>query len=81
MKSSQGPLRFVIGCWTRPGTTSVYTKEKKCESDDGVRGHQKTYPKAYIIHWHGPTGFTVGEAKELLWWKKIGTHGSEILLY
>ena len=28
MKSSQGLLKFVIGCWTRLGITSVYTKEK-----------------------------------------------------
>ena len=30
MKSSQGLVKFVIGCWIRPGTTSVYTKEKWC---------------------------------------------------
>ena len=29
MKSSQGPVKYVIGCWPRPGTTSVYTKGKK----------------------------------------------------
>ena len=28
MKSSQGLVKIVIGCWTHPGTTSVYTKEK-----------------------------------------------------
>jgi hypothetical protein len=27
---------------------------------------QKTYFKAYIIHWHGPTGFTAGETKEVI---------------
>jgi hypothetical protein len=27
---------------------------------------QKTNFTAYIIHWHGPTGFAVGEAKEVL---------------
>ena len=27
MKSSQGHVKYVIGCWTHPGTTSVYTKE------------------------------------------------------
>jgi hypothetical protein len=36
MKSSQGPVKFVIGYWTHPGTTSVYTKGKKCQSDHGV---------------------------------------------
>ena len=28
MKSSKGPIKFVIGCWTPPMTTLVYTKEK-----------------------------------------------------
>ena len=39
---------------------------KKCHNDHGVWGPQKTNVKAYIIHWHGPTGFAVGEAKEVL---------------
>ena len=60
------PCKFVIGCWTCPGTTSVYTKGKKCQSDYDVRGPQKTCLKAYIIHWHGLMGFAVGEAKEVL---------------
>ena len=38
-------------------------KEKKCESDHIVRGLQMTYFKAYIINWHGPTGFAVREAQ------------------
>jgi hypothetical protein len=29
--SSQGVVRAFIGCWTRPGTTSVSTKEKMAE--------------------------------------------------
>jgi hypothetical protein len=28
MKSSQGPIKYVIGCLTRLKTTSIYTKEK-----------------------------------------------------
>ena len=28
MKSSQGLVKYVIGCWTCPKTTSIYTKEK-----------------------------------------------------
>ena len=28
MKSSQGLVKYVIGCWTHPETTSVYTKRK-----------------------------------------------------
>jgi hypothetical protein len=65
MKSSQGHVKFVIGRGIRPGTTSVYTREK-CQSDHGVRGPQKTYFKVYIIHWYDPTCFGVGEAKEVL---------------
>ena len=34
------------------GTTSVYTKGKKCKSDHGVRGPQKTCFEAYNIHVH-----------------------------
>ena len=41
-------------------------QEKKCQSDHGVWGLQKTYFKAYIIHWHDPMSFAVGEAKEVL---------------
>ena len=28
---------------------------------------KETYFKACIVHWHGPTGFAVGEAKDVLW--------------
>jgi hypothetical protein len=31
MKSSQGPVKFVIGCWPYPGTTFIHTKEKMLE--------------------------------------------------
>ena len=31
---------------------------------------KKIYFKMYIIHWHGWMGFTVGEAKEVLYKKK-----------
>jgi len=31
MKSSHGRLSDVIGRWSRPGTTWVYTKEKMAE--------------------------------------------------
>ena len=65
MKSSQGIVKSVIGCWSPPGTTSVYTKEEKCQSDHGVWDLQKTYFKAHIIQWHGLMGCAVGEAKEV----------------
>jgi hypothetical protein len=31
MKASQSLVKFVIGCWTCPGTTPVYTKDKMLE--------------------------------------------------
>ena len=65
MKSSQSPIKHVIGCWTSLGTTLIYTKEE-CQSAHGVQGLQKTYFKAHIIHGHGPMGFVVGEAKNML---------------
>jgi hypothetical protein len=40
---------------------------KNSQSDHEVQGPQKTYFKVYIIYWHGPTGFAVGEAKEVLY--------------
>ena len=46
--------------------SSRETKEKKCQSDRGGWGPQKTYFKAYIIHWHDSTGFAVREAKEVV---------------
>ena len=79
MKSSQGLVKFVIGYWTCPRTTSVYTKEKNCHSDHGVRGPQKTYVKAFLIHQHGPMGFAVGEGEEVLWSKETRAHGKETL--
>ena len=62
MKSSQGHVIYVIGCWTHPGTTMVYTKTKKCQSVHGKKGLTKTCFKASIIHRHGPTGFAVVHA-------------------
>ena len=31
MRSSQGLVKFVVGCWTHPGTTLINTKEKMSE--------------------------------------------------
>ena len=41
-----------------------FTSSGKGKSDHGTWGPQKVYFKAYIIHYHGPMGFAVGEAKE-----------------
>ena len=43
---------------------------KNGQSDHVVWGPHKTYLKAYVIHSHGPTGFVVGETKEVIWQKK-----------
>ena len=67
MNSSQRLVKFVIGCWACPETTLVHTKEKMLEwPHTVVRGPQKIYLKAYIIHWHGSMSFVVGEAKKVL---------------
>ena len=62
MKSSQGPVKFVIGCWIRPGTTSVYTKEKMWEWPRSLRP-----PKDIFEGLHHPliwsNGFCGGRLK------------------
>ena len=40
MKLFQGPIKFVIGCWTHSGTSS-FTPKKECQSDHEVWGPQK----------------------------------------
>ena len=59
-----GPLQFTSG--------------QKSKSDHGIRGPQKVYFQVYIIHCHGPTGFALGEAKEVLLLQILGDHGREI---
>lgn len=53
-------------------TTSVYIKKKtkkNCKSDHGTLGPPKAYFQAYIILSHG----LVGEAKEVLLLRMLGT--------
>ena len=78
MKSSPAPLKYVIGSWIRPQTTSVYINKKKCKSDHGTWGRQKAYFQSYIIHSYGPTGFAVGEAKMILSPIMSSDHGKEM---
>ena len=79
MKSSQGPVKYVMGCWTHHGTDSIYTK-KTCQSGHGVRGPQKTYLKAYMIHCHGPTGLRWERQKKGDMVETCGTQDNELLL-
>ena len=44
MKLSQGPVKFVIGCWTRHRTSSVYTKGKNVKVNMGFEA-----PKRHIL--------------------------------
>ena len=46
---SQGRVNYVIGCWTCPGTTLVYTNEKIPEYPWSSRSPKDIF-KAYIIH-------------------------------
>ena len=59
MKVSQGSVEYVIGCWTCPRTTSVYTKGKKSEWPWSLRSIGIHYP----LPWSN--GFCCG-------WDKIG---------
>ena len=61
-----GPVKFVIGCWTRHGRTSVYTKEKMSRWPWSSMP-QKAYFKVYIIRWH---------AQRVLWWERQKTCSS-----
>ena len=63
------PIPYKIRDWLLNSFWDYFGLHKKikCQSDHGVRGPQKTYLKAYIIHSHGPTGFVMGEAKEVFW--------------
>jgi hypothetical protein len=54
---------------------------KKCKCDHGTWGPQKTYFHAYIIYYHGPTGFEVGEAKEVLSLQMLGDYGKTMSRY
>ena len=43
-----------------------------------LEGSQRLIFEAYIIHCHGPTGFAVGEAKEVPTLQMLGDHGEEV---
>jgi hypothetical protein len=57
------PCKFVIGCWTRPGTTSVYTKKKWLMWPHSLRSPKDIF-QGLQYPLHGPTSFAVGKAKE-----------------
>ena len=44
--------------------TLWFTTRTQHKNDHGVQGPQKTYFKAYIIHWHCSTCFAVGKTKK-----------------
>ena len=77
MNLSHSHPKLVIGCWTRPGSSSVYTKQK-CQRAHRYWGPQKTIFKPCSIHWHGPTVFLLGRAKEVVWEKQPGAHGRKM---
>ena len=51
MKLSLGHVKKICGWFVEliPGPCQ-FTPSKRCQSDHGVRGLQKTYFKAFIIH-------------------------------
>ena len=77
LKSSQGHVKSMIlpiGYWLLKLVSGPlqFTPRKKCQSDHEVRGSQKIYVKAHIIHWHGPMDFPVGEVKRCFGRKRQG---------
>ena len=50
MKSSQGLVKYAIGCWIHAGSTSVYTKEKH-QSDHEVWGPPKSDMVQRVLQW------------------------------
>ena len=75
MKSSLGLVKYVIVFF--PGSLR-YTSRKKCKSDHGTWGLRKAYFQAYIIHYHDPMSFAMGEAKEVLLLQMTRDHGKEM---
>ena len=78
MKSSFALLKYVIGGWTRPKSISVYIKKKNVRVIMETWGSKKVYYHTYIIHYHGPTNFVVGRAKEVLSLQMSRDHGKEV---
>ena len=62
-------------------TTFVYVKENIFKSDHGIRGSQKVYIQAYIIHCHIPTCYVVREVKKVPMLQKSGCRCEEMPLY
>ena len=68
MKSSQCPVKSMIGCWTRHGITLVYTKEKKkmlewpWSSRSLERYVLRPILSTDVVQWV----FVVGEAQDIL---------------
>ena len=75
MKSSRGPVKYVIGCSTHPVIILVYTKE-----NHGVWGPQKMYVKAYIIHEYVQRVSQCERQKMSSCREKQGSHDKKMLL-
>ena len=62
MKSSQDPIKFVIGYWTRPVTTSDYTKEIMSKWSWSSRSPKDIFKGLhYLLTWSN--GFCSGRGK------------------
>ena len=59
--------KYVVGHWTPSWNHfGLHQRKNKCKSDHEPWGSQKAYFYGYIVHCFGPTGFAMGEAKEVL---------------
>ena len=61
MRSSLGPVKSLIGCWTHPRTTLVYTKEKNVKV-----AMEFKVPKRHILR---PT-LSTNMVQHILWWER-----------
>ena len=74
MKPSLARLKYVVGRWTRPGTTLPYIKGKILRAATEVEVPKMPMLKHVLSKSQGPTGFVVREAEEVLLLPKSGNH-------
>ena len=80
MMLSLAYLKHVIGHWTRSKTTLVYIKKKIVTMTTELEVPKNPIFHAHVIHYHGTTEVTVGEAKEFFSLQMSKDHGKEMLL-
>jgi hypothetical protein len=71
-------LKHVLGCGTHIETTSITTR-KRCKSDHvELEVPKRHISMPNIVRCHGPLGFAVREAKDILSLQKLKNHDKEM---